>query len=91
MKSFFKETKMEKKNILIYGSQHNKNQCNKRKEINTVDIYLIFLTVSLPEGVENNHLIKLNQQNGLPQNRHITFHIAHINFHSSQKHQTRRQ
>ena len=52
---------MEEKNIYIYGSLHNKDQCNKRKEINTVDIYLISLTESLPEGVENNHLIKLNQ------------------------------
>ena len=52
------------------------------------DIYLIPLPVGLPEGVENNHLIKLNQQNGPPQNHHTTcththIHTTHIHIHTS--------
>ena len=34
VKFCFKENKIDEKNIWICSSQHNKNQCNKRKEIN---------------------------------------------------------
>ena len=52
------------------------------------DVYLIPFTVGLPEGVEKNHLIKLNQQNGPPQNHHTTcththIHTTHIYIHTS--------
>ena len=51
------------------------------------DIYLISLTIGLPVGVENNHLIKLNHK--MVHHRTTILHvIPHINYHSLQKHQT---
>ena len=86
MKSFFEETKIDEK-----------NKCSKQKgkifsvaAANTYLIfymYLIYLTVGLPEGVENNHLIELNLKNGPPQNHHTICYTTHVNYYSSKKHQ----